>query len=156
MIRRAKKEDLSKINELLYQVHDLHARKRPDLFKIGRKKYNDEEILEIISDDNRPIYVYEESKEVLGYGFCVITDYDESSSLATRKELYIDDLCVDKNMRNKGIGKAIYYHILDEAKKMGCYNVTLNVWCLNDSAMKFYESIGLKPLKIYMEKIIEE
>ena len=37
-----------------------------------------------------------------------------------------------------------------------CYNVTLNVWSCNESAMKFYESLGLKPQKVGMETLLEE
>jgi hypothetical protein len=34
------------------------------------------------------------------------------------------------------------------------YNLTLNVWSCNPSAMRFYESQGLIPQKICMEKIL--
>ena len=44
--------------------------------------------------------------------------------------------------------------LIDFAKTEGCYNVTLNVWSLNESAMKFYEACGLVPQKIGMEKIL--
>ena len=40
---------------------------------------------------------------------------------------------------------------MDYAKKIGCDSLTLNVWCGNDSAMKFYESRGLKQRNIHME-----
>ena len=36
-IRRAKPSDITGLNELLYQVHKVHADKRPDLFKEGKK-----------------------------------------------------------------------------------------------------------------------
>lgn len=71
-------------------------------------------------------------------------------------ELYIDDLCVDENHRKEGIGKAIYEEILRYAKMRRCYNVTLNVWSCNPGAMKFYESLGLKPQKVCMEYLLEE
>ena len=70
------------------------------------------------------------------------------------RTLYIDDLCVDETIRGQHIGKALYEHVLAFAKESGCYNVTLNVWSLNDSAMRFYEKCGLKPQKIGMEKIL--
>ena len=35
-----------------------------------------------------------------------------------------------------------------------CRRVTLNVWCGNDSAMRFYEKRGLKPRNIHMETIL--
>ena len=31
-----------------------------------------------------------------------------------------------------------------EAKRLGCYEVTLNVWSGNTPAEKFYEKMGLK------------
>ena len=68
--------------------------------------------------------------------------------------LYIDDLCVDEKSRGQHIGRAIYEYVLKFAKENGCYNVTLNVWACNESAMKFYEKCGLSVQKIGMEKIL--
>lgn len=45
--------------------------------------------------------------------------------------------------------------MLDFAKTINCYNVTLNVWADNKNALKFYENIGLKVQKICMEKILK-
>ena len=59
-----------------------------------------------------------------------------------------------ENDRGKHIGTAIYQKILEYAKWRGCYNVTLNVWSCNESAMKFYESLGMKPQKVGMEAIL--
>ena len=59
MIRKANKEDINALNELLYQVHKVHSDVRPDLFKSGEKKYNDEELLVILNDDTKPIFVYD-------------------------------------------------------------------------------------------------
>ena len=70
------------------------------------------------------------------------------------KTLYIDDLCVDENVRGQHIGKSLYEYVVAFAKEQGCYNVTLNVWALNESAMKFYEACGLVPQKIGMEKLL--
>ena len=50
--------------------------------------------------------------------------------------------------------KKIYNAVIEYAEKIGCYNVTLNVWACNERAMKFYERCGLKPQKIGMEKIL--
>ena len=70
------------------------------------------------------------------------------------KTLYIDDLCVDENLRGRHIGKELYEAALKMAKDSGCYNLTLNVWSCNASAVKFYESQGLVPQKVCMEKIL--
>lgn len=154
-IRRAKESDLDGINRLLYQVCGVHHKGRPDLFTDGGKKYNDEELLDIIRNDETPIFVgTDESGRVMGYAFCVFERYDGSGSMTRRSTLYIDDLCVDEEIRGQHIGTQIYDAVIDFARKSGCYNVTLNVWCCNPPAMRFYEARGLKPMKIGMEAIL--
>lgn len=154
-IRRAEEKDMNGINHLLCQVLMVHHNGRPDLFKGHVKKYTDEELLQIIKDDRRPIFVGVDEKEhVLGYAFCVFQQHVNDNILTDIKTLYIDDLCVDENIRGQHIGRQLYEHVLVFAKESGCYNVTLNVWSCNESAMKFYEKCGLVPQKIGMEKIL--
>ena len=153
-IRRAQKTDINGINILLRQVLDVHQNGRPDIFKPGAKKYTDAELLEIIKDDSRPIFVAEENGHVLGYAFCIFKQHLKNNILTDIKTLYIDDLCVDEASRGKHLGKALYEYVLDFANAKGCYNVTLNVWTCNKGALKFYEKMGLLPQKIEMEKIL--
>ena len=153
-IRRAKENDLSGINKLLYQVLDVHHKGRPDIFKAGAKKYADEELLKIIADDERPIFVATEGEEVVGYCFCIFKQHKDSNILTDIKTLYIDDLCVDEMSRGLGVGKRLYENALDFAKKSGCYNLTLNVWTCNESAMEFYKRMGLVPQKTELEQIL--
>lgn len=152
-IRRATLTDIDGINKLLYEVHKVHSDKRPDLFKVGSKKYTNEELAKIIVDDNRPIFVYVDNDDILGYAFCVFIK-NNSNSLTDILTLYIDDLCVDENARGKKVGTSLYNYVLQFAKDAGCYNVTLNVWACNNSALKFYEKCGLSVQKIGMEKIV--
>lgn len=152
-IRRATLTDIDGINKLLYEVHKVHSDKRPDLFKVGSKKYTNEELAKIIVNDNRPIFVYVDNDDILGYAFCVFIK-NNSNSLTDILTLYIDDLCVDENARGKKVGTSLYNYVLQFAKDAGCYNVTLNVWACNNSALKFYEKCGLSVQKIGLEKIL--
>ena len=91
---------------------------------------------------------------VLGYAFCIFQQYMSSLLMTDIKTLFIEDLCVDKDCRVKGVGRALYEAVVAFARQKGCYNVTLNVWSCNTAAMKFYESCGLKPQKVGMETIL--
>ena len=154
-IRRAEEKDIDRINDLLFQVCLVHHKGRPDLFKYGAKKYTDEQLLAIIQDDQRPIFVAEDSDQVVqGYAFCIFSQHIDDNILTDIKTLYIDDLCVDETLRGQHIGRQLYEAVLDFARTSGCYNVTLNVWSLNSSAMKFYQSLGLEPQKVGMETIL--
>ncbi len=154
-IRRAVLSDMPGINNLLNQVLMVHHNGRPDLFKANVKKYTDEELAEIIGDDERPIFVaVDDDNQVLGYAFCVYHQHINDNILTDVKTLYIDDLCVDEARRGMHIGKQLYDYVVAFAKKNDFYNLTLNVWSCNQSAMKFYEACGLVPQKVGMEKIL--
>ena len=155
IIRRGQEQDMPGINRLLEQVLMVHHVGRPDLFKSGAKKYTDEELKVILADDSRPIFVgVDEKGEVLGYAFCVFQQHIGNNILTDVKTLYIDDLCVDETRRGQHIGRQLYDYVVQFAKDSGCYNVTLNVWSCNESAMRFYEKCGLKPQKVGMEVIL--
>ena len=154
-IRRAQLKDINRINDLLFQVCFIHHTDRPDIFKYGGKKYTDEELKELIQSDETPIFVATDDNDfVLGYAFCIFQQHNNNNILTNIKTLYIDDLCVDKVSRGQHIGKKLYETVVAFAKEQHCYNVTLNVWGKNESAIRFYESCGLKIQKIGMETIL--
>ncbi len=154
-IARASAKDIPGLNHLLRQVLMVHHEGRPDLFQADSKKYTDEELEQLLADDSRPVFAaWDEEGRMLGYAFCIFQEQRGSNVLQDLTTLYIDDLCVDENARGQHVGTALYQHVLAFARASGCYNVTLNVWSCNPSAMKFYEAMGLKPQKIGMEQIL--
>lgn len=155
MIRKANINDTEGLIKLLSQVHALHAKGRPDIFKPGGIKYTKENISEILKNENTPVFVFaNEEDSVEGYVFCELKETAEDTSLQKRTTLYIDDLCVDENVRGKHIGTALYDYVVNYAKSVGADSITLNVWDFNESAKIFYEKRGLKPLKTIMEQIL--
>lgn len=153
-IRRAKDDDIPTLDKLLFQVHEVHHKARPDLFKADAKKYTDEQLKEILANDKTPVFVAESDGKILGYAFCIHRQFVNDNNMTDVKTLYIDDLCVDENERGKHIGKTLYDFVVSYAKENGYYNVTLNVWADNKKAVGFYEKIGLRVQKIGMEKIL--
>ena len=141
-VRMAQEKDIERIHSLLAQVAMVHHKGRPDLFKAGKSKYTDEELKVLLRDTSRPILA------------AVDEQYKDHNIMTDIKTLYIDDLCVDETMRGHHIGRMLYEAALDFAREHGCYNLTLNVWSCNESAMNFYQSCGLKPQKVGMEIIL--
>ncbi|MGN1408800.1 MAG: GNAT family N-acetyltransferase [Eubacteriales bacterium] len=155
MIRKANEADIPEINRLLGQVLEVHHKGRPDLFRGNTKKYTDDELKLLLSDDSRPVFVdADDEGNVAGYAFCIFQEHKNHNIMTDIKTLYIDDLCVDEIKRGQHVGTKLYNYVLGFAKENGCYNVTLNVWSCNESAIKFYESCGMKPQKIGMETIL--
>ena len=154
-VRMAQEKDIERIHSLLAQVAMVHHKGRPDLFKAGKSKYTDEELKVLLRDASRPILAAVDENDCMqGYAFCIFQQYKDHNIMTDIKTLYIDDLCVDETMRGHHIGRMLYEAALDFAREHGCYNLTLNVWSCNESAMKFYQSCGLKPQKVGMEIIL--
>ena len=153
-IRFAEIKDVAGILALLKQVGRVHHYGRPDLFRGNAQKYGASQVIAMLNNPSAPIFVAVENEKVLGYGFCMLKEYEHDPVITDHKELYIDDLCVDENCRGKRIGKTLYEAACRYAKNAGCHSVTLNVWCCNPGAMVFYEAMGMTPRKLTLEQQI--
>lgn len=147
------------MHKLLGQVLEVHAAGRPDLFRSGTRKYTDDELLGIFADEAHPVFVAVErdadgGERVLGHAFCEIQDFRGSNNMQPVVSLYIDDICVDAAARRRGVGKALYQHVIGYARELGCHNVTLNVWACNPGARRFYEAMGMTTLKTCLEQVL--
>lgn len=151
-IRLAQTRDIPAMLRLLLQVGQVHHEIRPDIFRQGAQKYDAQALEALLRDEEKPIFIAQMGEEVAGYCFCQLRSYPQGGALAGRKELYIDDLCVDQALRGQHVGSALYAHACAFAQAQGCGYLTLNVWCGNHSAMAFYEKAGLTPRNIMMEK----
>lgn len=155
MIRRAFSKDIPGINNLLSQVLLVHHEGRPDIFRGEGQKYTDSELEEILKDDTNPVFVYvDESDSVLGHCFCQTIVHEERPNAYAYKTLYIDDLCIDENVRGKHIGKEMYDFAKNYAKENGYYNLTLHAWECNPKAVGFYNHLGMKVQQYTMEEIL--
>ena len=154
-IRKAQEKDISRIIELLGQVLQIHAEIRPDIFIPDTTKYTEQELAALLKDEKKPIYVAVNEEDVcMGYAFCQMKEQPFSNNMVQFQSLFIDDLCVDRFARGQHIGESLFDYVKQEAKRMGCYEVTLNVWAGNTSAEKFYEKMGMKTKERQLECIL--
>ena len=154
-IRKAEEKDIPRIMELLGQVLEIHADIRPDIFIPGTTKYTVTELVELLKQEDKPVYLAVNDEDVCrGYAFCQLKEQDFSTNMVQFKSLFIDDLCVDKDARGQHIGEYLFEYVKQEAKTLGCYEVTLNVWAGNTSAEHFYEKMGMKTQERRMEYIL--
>lgn len=154
-IRPATRKDIPGLRQLLLQVNLIHHQGRPDIFNYGKGKYNEKQLEELLTDPKRPIFVAVNKKnQVLAHAFCLCQQHENNPVLTPIKTLYIDDICVQESCRGQHIGRQLYDYVVAFAREKGFYNITLTVWSLNESAIRFYESCGLKPQKLGLEMIL--
>ena len=155
LIRRANTDDIPDILRLLVQVCNVHQDIRPDIFKRDGVKYTASDLRELLADEARPVWCAVEGNRFLGYCFCQWKEYRDSTVSTNRKELYIDDLCVEETSRGQGVATALFRYVTEISKTEEADFVTLNVWHGN-SAVNFYEKMGMKPRKIFMDLPLED
>ncbi len=154
-IRKAMKEDIPRLLDLLTQVAMVHHKGRPDLFKGGVTKYTKEQLEDILEKEDVKVFVCEDhSGNVVAHAFCLDKTVRDSQVLTDVKTLYIDDICIDESCRGQGIGREMYRYIQEYARSENFYRITLNVYGFNQDAVKFYEAMGMKALKVGMEEIL--
>ncbi len=155
-IRFAKPADVPGILNLLRQVGQVHHQGRPDLFRSGAQKYGATGILSLMNSPQTPIFVAVEERKVLGCCFCKMQITDHDPVMNNRVTLYIDDLCVEETCRGQHIGEQLYHQGEQDARQRRDPAITPEGVAFNEKALAFYEKMGLKPLKIGMEAILQD
>lgn len=72
-----------------------------------------------------------------------------------RDGLYLEDLFVSPDHRGKGFGKALLVHLARIAVDRDCGRFEWSVLDWNEPAIRFYESLGAKPLSEWVGYRIE-
>ena len=149
IIRDMRKDDYIAVDRLMAQVHKIHVDGRPDLYVDVEHIYSEEQFIEMVENEDMISVAAEEQGQMIGICFVSMR---ARTCMVKRRTAYMDDLCVDEAYRGKGIGKQLYLYVKERAKQMGAERLDLMVWSFNESALKFYEEMGLKPQRYIMEE----
>ncbi len=156
MIRRAEPKDAPRISALLRQVLEVHAAVRPDMYRSGTQKYSEADVPELLNDPDCVLFVEtDETDRTVGYAICFAQTVKDDGIVVGRRELYIDDICVDETERRGGVGKRLFERVKAYAKDAGFDWITLNVWNDNKTALAFYRKMGLTERKTILEYRID-
>lgn len=130
---------MSAIEALLREISQVHHEVRPDLFKPESLKFSLEDLVELLGNPDKPIFVYEEDGKVLGHLFLEFKICDKNGPYP-KTSLYIDDLCVAQESRHRGIGQKLLQFAESYGRSQGAYH--------------FYDNAGFRPQQIQMEKML--
>ena len=150
-IRFARKEELEEVNVLRKQVNDIHVEGRPDIFKAGFTDELRDYVFEIFANENQKIVVAVEEGEICGMAVLNIIRRPENPFMHAREFLDIDEFCVKDTFRRRGIATKMIEFIKVFAREQGFEKIELNMWEFNDGALSFYEQVGFKTYRRYME-----
>ena len=133
-IRKAKKEDMSRVHELIMELAVYE--KLPKEVEVNQS--------DLVNDGfgENPLFhcfVAEVNSRVEGMAII----YNRYSTWKG-KTVHLEDLIVTKNMRNKGIGALLLDKVILFGKQMNVKRISWEVIDWNKKAIKFYERKGAK------------
>ena len=153
LIRLAVEADKPGINELRRQVKLLHAAGNPDFFQEGFPQELADYLNVIFMQENGEVVVAERDGQIVGFACITYVERPASVFRNALKYCDIDELGVDEHCRRQGIGRALIQFVKARAAEKGFPRLELNMWEFNESALKFYESIGFRTYRRYMEYV---
>lgn len=156
VIRSAKREELDAVNKIRKQVNDIHVNGRSDIFREDGWQFIEPFIYSRFDEENSDVIVAAIEDEIVGFAVVQYITRSESPFGKARKYFHIEEFGVDEEFRRKGIATSIIDFAKIEAKKNGFVRIELDMWEFNDGALAFYESVGFKTFRRYMESYIDE
>jgi ribosomal protein S18 acetylase RimI-like enzyme len=61
----------------------------------------------------------------------------------------VDDVFVEPDYRNRGVGRALVEGVKAWAKERGADGISLQVAAANERARRFYEDLGFREVSVY-------
>lgn len=101
--------------------------------------FSNDQFIEVLNtiNKNSEIWVVEDNDELIATGTIL---YEHKMIYNICMYAHVEDICVKKNFRRRGIGKQLLEHLIIRANNKHCYKLTLN--CSDDN-INFYEACGM-------------
>ena len=135
-IRRATEADLPRIVELLSQLslgddRDPPAEPLPESYRAALRQ--------IEADPRQQLLVVEVRGRPVATGTLGIIP---NLSYRGKPWAFVEGLVVDSSARGKGYGEALLRYAIEEARRAGCYKISLTSNKRRTEAHRFYEKMG--------------
>lgn len=151
LIRPASHADAAQVNALRRQVNDLHALGKPEIFRYGFSEALQNHLFTFLDEADKTVLVAENADGIVGFACLHFVDRPETPYSHARHYLHVDEFGVDEKHRRQGIGRALFAAIRSLGMERGYDRIELDVWSFNEDALRFYESIGFRTYRRYME-----
>ena len=80
----------------------------------------------------------------------------ESPYCHPRRIYYVTEFDVDEAYRRQGVGRELMAFMEADAKAKGFARIELDMWTFNENARAFYEALGFRTYRLYMERDLSE
>ena len=151
MVRFATEKDIEKVNDLRKQVNEIHVLGRPDIFKAGFCQELQDFAYTLLNDEDKDILVVEREGIICGMACVDYVCRPESPYMMARNFYHVQEIAVDEAFRRQGVARELFEFMKEDASRRGLDKIELDVWAFNESAIEFYEMMGFRETRRWME-----
>ena len=148
MLQLARPEDRAAIESLAQQIHKMHVQWRPDIYEMADRMWPQNRFDEAVAQGQ--LFTAKTDGATVGYVLVKIRNYDMTGHVK-RKVLVVDEICVEKSLRGRGIGTEMMADVRAIAHAYGCTDLQLGVYPQNNEALAFYQKCGFRIRSIDMQ-----
>jgi ribosomal protein S18 acetylase RimI-like enzyme len=143
-IRRASFEDYEACTRLVMEVHALHARNAPWLFKMPAdgKLWSAEEFSEMVEGPESAVLLAEAGREAVGFAHIELNRSPALEVFTPRLSCSVDSIGVNEAWQHRGVGKQLMSAVERWAEEQGADEISLSVHSFNQGAIQFYHRLG--------------
>lgn len=143
-IKQATIDDSCVLAELCSEIHGIHIKLQPLIFR----EPSHQELIDLfrkrISDPDYIAFIAFDVGKPVGYTVFHILRKPENIFAYERNILEIDHIHINERYWRKGICKKLFAKALEVARSFDIENIQLGVWSLNDRAIAAFNSLGFK------------
>ena len=139
------------MNELRAMVNELHVEGRPDIFRPGFTDELKNYIYQKFDSENSDVIAALINGTIRGFAMVEYIDRPASPYRLSQRSVVIDELGVDTAYRRRGVASALVAFCRQEARRKGFERIELNMWEFNEAALSFYEAVGFRTFRRYLE-----
>lgn len=151
VIRFIEEQDMIEARKLLLEVHQLHYENRPDIYK-DITEITLEYFSNLCREENTFTKVADEDGEIIGLCMGTLRKSPQTPVVKTRTTVLLDAIAVRQDYRGKGLGKRLYIVAQSYAREHGAESMELMAWAFNQSAINFYQHMGMTVRSVTYEQ----
>lgn len=149
-IRLLREDDFDAAHMLYEQVQSLHAENLSHIF-VPTDIFDRDFFAQMLSPASGATLVAEIDGRAVGLCVMQWKTAPNAPMFQPRRYAFIDDLCVDEAYRRRGIGHDLMTAVFMLARARSVSSIELNVWGFNESAIRFYKSLGMTCQRMQLE-----
>ena len=144
-LREVQPDDLNAVFALADQVHSIHVKAEPGVFRpLEKNEAFETWFKDLLAKPDQHLVLACSGDTAIGFLQYYLGLLPETFMHRERRIAYVNALVVDKAYRRSGCGTLLLDHVKQEAQRQGITQLGIDFWSFNDAARRCFEKAGFR------------